>query len=181
MLGRILRSADFERVLGHPACVRGPHFTIHFVDSRPSRAASPAARARAGKEATADELSTTDEPLYAQAVDDSLGSARLNGAAGTPQLWFGAVVPKRHARRAVTRTLIKRQIRAALLRRDKPGQLGLRPGLWVVRLRAPFDRAVYPSAASDALRRATGGELDALLGEAQRKLAPATPAPCGAR
>ena len=30
-------------------------------------------------------------------------------------VWLGAVVPKRHARRSVTRVLIKRQIRRALL------------------------------------------------------------------
>jgi ribonuclease P protein component len=86
-------------------------------------------------------------------------------------------VPKRHARRAVTRTLIKRQIRAALSRRDTPGQRPLRTGLWVVRLRAPFDHSSFASAASGALRGAASSELDAVLGEAERKLAVAPPAP----
>ena len=53
--------------------------------------------------------------------------------------WVGAVVPKRHARRAVTRSLIKRQIYAAAERhRDR-----IAPGLWIVRLRSPFDRAEF--------------------------------------
>ena len=74
-------------------------------------------------------------------------------------IWLGAVVPKRHARRAVTRTLLKRQIRtlvgghAATLAR----------GLWVIRLRAPFDKSAFPSAASDALKRAARDELEQLL------------------
>ena len=45
----------------------------------------------------------------------------------------------------------------------------LRAGLWVVRLRAPFDRLKYPSAASDALRVAAHAELDAVLRRAARK------------
>lgn len=71
--------------------------------------------------------------------------------------WFGAVVPKRHARRAVTRTLLKRQIRAATARHVER----LPAGLWVVRLRAPFDRKVYVSASSTALRDTACLELDA--------------------
>ena len=75
------------------------------------------------------------------------------------RIWVGAVVPKRHARRAVTRSLLKREIYAAATRhRDV-----LAPGLWIVRLRAPFDRVLFPSAASPALRRAVRSQLDALL------------------
>jgi ribonuclease P protein component len=72
---------------------------------------------------------------------------------------LGVVVPKRHARRAVTRSLLKRQARAAASRYGA----GLSFGLWVVRLRAPFDRAQFPSAASTALRIAAGSELKALF------------------
>lgn len=79
-----------------------------------------------------------------------------------PHAWLGLVVPKRHARRAVTRTLIKRQIRSAARRLDGSGS-AFAPGLWVVRLRAPFDRAAFSSAASAALRRAARVEIDALL------------------
>ena len=51
-------------------------------------------------------------------------------------LWLGCVVPKRHARRAVTRSLLKRQIRGAFDRHAA----ALAGGLWLVRLRAPFRR-----------------------------------------
>jgi ribonuclease P protein component len=79
-------------------------------------------------------------------------------------LWWGAVVPKRHARRAVTRTLLKRQIRAAV-ERHLPAMSG---GLWVIRLRAPFDRKTFVSSASDALRRCAREELDVLIRRAKR-------------
>jgi ribonuclease P protein component len=73
--------------------------------------------------------------------------------------WLGLVVPKRHAKRAVTRNLIKRQVRAAMVRHAPhlPG------GLWVVRLRAPFDRQQFLSPGSDALRESAHGELAQLF------------------
>jgi ribonuclease P protein component len=85
--------------------------------------------------------------------------------AGPRKLWLGAVVPKRHARRAVTRCLLKRQIRAVVSGHAD----ALARGLWVVRLRAPFDRAGFVSAASDGLKRAARAELEQLMrGAAQR-------------
>jgi ribonuclease P protein component len=78
------------------------------------------------------------------------------------QVWSGAVVPKRHARRAVTRSLLKRQIRSAIERHAEH----LAFGLWVVRLRAPFDKSRFPSAASDALRCAARDELETLFSAA---------------
>ncbi len=82
--------------------------------------------------------------------------------------WLGAVVPKRHARRAVTRNLIKRQIR-----QQASAHVGLPQGLWVVRLRAPFDRSAFPSPASHALRADAGQELAGVLADAARRVAPA--------
>jgi len=81
---------------------------------------------------------------------------------------MGVVVPKRFARRSVTRTLLKRQIRAAVARQDET-VAGLPAGLWVVRLRSPFAVKDFPSAASDALRQAARGELDTLLADAVRR------------
>ena len=68
-------------------------------------------------------------------------------------------MPKRHARRAVTRNLLKRQLRSAFERHAA----GLPAGLWLVRLRQPFAVADFPSAASAALARAVRSELDGLL------------------
>ena len=87
-------------------------------------------------------------------MDDSLPGDISEG-----QSWVGAVVPKRHAKRAVTRSLLKRQIYAAADRHRER----LAPGLWIVRLRSPFDRGQFASAASEALRRGARQELEALL------------------
>ncbi len=99
-------------------------------------------------------------------VDDSDSAAIARQLAVAPSVWLGMVVPKRHARRAVTRTLLKRQIRSVALDRSLP----LATGLWVVRLRAPFDRSVFPSAASEALRRYARAELQHLFARASERL-----------
>lgn len=87
-------------------------------------------------------------------------------------LILGVVVPKRHARRSVTRSLLKRQIRATLARRAAACPQAWPAGIWVVRLRAPFDPARFPSASSAALRRTARTELDAVFDSVQRRLAP---------
>lgn len=76
--------------------------------------------------------------------------------------WIGCVVPKRHARRAVTRNLLKRQIRASFERHAA----GLPVGLWLVRLRAGFSVTEFVSARSTALAQAARAELDGLLAQA---------------
>jgi len=91
--------------------------------------------------------------MPSNAVDDML-PASLNGC------WLGSVVPKRLARRAVTRNLVKRQIRAAFAAAG-----ALPPGLWVVRLRAPIDRREFVSASSDALRLVLREELVRIVGK----------------
>lgn len=73
--------------------------------------------------------------------------------------WLGCVVPKRHARRAVTRSLLKRQVRGAFERHGA----ALPRGMWLVRLRQAFALAEFPSARSVALQRAARSELDQLF------------------
>jgi ribonuclease P protein component len=80
------------------------------------------------------------------------------------RVYFGTVVPKRHARRAVTRNLLKRQIRGAFDRHAP----GLPAGLWLVRLRGAFAVADFVSARSAALALAVRAELDGLLGPRRR-------------
>lgn len=168
MPGRIVRSEDFERVLAQPARARSLHFAVHFAAGTPSR---PTGRKRApgiAIEPEANKLSTGTEQACPRVVDDLPAAGRATRFA--PRIWLGTVVPRRHARRAVTRNLIKRQVRSAFERVDA-SQPQLAPGLWVVRLRAPFDRSALRSAASVALRCAARDELDALL--AQCRASPA--------
>lgn len=168
MIGRILRSADFERVLGTPSRARSAHFAAHHVAAPPSLPGRRLSTAQA-------ELSTVAAPVVHIAVDDSPGTAK---EPVPPQgCWLGMVVPKRHARRAVTRSLLKRQIRAAFASIEAEAGNALPPGLWVVRLRAPFDRQQFPSAASEALRRVVHAELAQLVHKLTRPpRPPANPA-----
>lgn len=153
MLGRIVRSVDFERVLRSAPQSRTAHFALHHLEGRPSL---PARTASKRDEA---DLSTGEAPVFEPPVDDSRDETR----AGLPRCWLGLVIPKRHARRSVTRSLLKRQIRAAAGRSEAE----LADGLWVVRLRTAFDVRLYPSAASTALATAARAELAALFGRAR--------------
>lgn len=72
---------------------------------------------------------------------------------------MGAMVPKRWAKRAVTRNAIKRQIYSVSI--DFESTLPV--AAYVVRLRAGFDRARFTSATSDALKTAARQELQQLF------------------
>jgi ribonuclease P protein component len=139
MIGRLVHSADFQRLLASPAWSRSAHFAIHHLPVLPQRPRKAA-------------------PVV-DAIDLSTGT--VNNSTGpvenvADRHWLGAVLPKRLARRAVTRNLLRRQIRAAVQRHAPV----LPHGLWVVRLRAGFARTAFPAAASDALRLAARTELD---------------------
>ena len=80
----------------------------------------------------------------------------------TDGVWMGAMVPKRWAKRAVTRNAIKRQIYSV------SASFGdaLPASAHVVRLRKAFDRSIYVSATSDAFAHAVRVEIESLLGKA---------------
>jgi ribonuclease P protein component len=78
-------------------------------------------------------------------------------------VWVGAMVPKRWARRAVTRNAIKRQIYAVSA---AASERSLPRAAHVVRLRAAFDRKAFVSATSDKLNAAVRAELQQLLARA---------------
>jgi ribonuclease P protein component len=73
------------------------------------------------------------------------------------------MVPKRWAKRAVTRNAIKRQIYTV----SAEFESSLTESAHVVRLRSGFDRAQFVSAASDVLKLAVRTELLSLFGRAQ--------------
>lgn len=74
--------------------------------------------------------------------------------------WLGVLVPKRWAKRAVTRNTIRRQIYA----NAQAFEALLPPQAMVVRLRAGFSRQDFVSATSEALKAAIRNELQELLG-----------------
>jgi len=78
--------------------------------------------------------------------------------------WIGAMIPKRWARRAVTRNLIKRQVYSIAAQHEEM----LPAAAYLVRLRCTFDRLQFRSAGSEALRAAVRGEIDQLFNKALR-------------
>jgi ribonuclease P protein component len=77
-------------------------------------------------------------------------------------VWLGAMVPKRWAKRAVTRNTIKRQIYAL----GQDFEFALPQAAHVVRLRSAFARAHFVSATSEVLKAAVRSELQQLFAKA---------------
>jgi ribonuclease P protein component len=103
--------------------------------------------------------------LHRCALDGPLLSAESPAPAPlftVDDVWIGAMVPKRWAKRAVTRNAIKRQVY------NVSAQAGaaLPRAAHVVRLRAAFDRKEFISASSDKLKAAVRAELQQLLARA---------------
>ena len=131
---RLKTRAQFQAVLAGSTVARTAHFALHrcALDGPSLSAESPAAA-----------LAAT--PLFT--VDD---------------VWIGAMVPKRWAKRAVTRNAIKRQVYNV----SAQSGAALPRAAHVVRLRAAFDRKQFVSASSDALKAAVRTELQQLLARA---------------
>ena len=116
--------------------------------------------------------------LHRSPVDGPSGAAHV--AAGRPLFpvtapWLGVVLPKRWAKRAVTRNAIRRQIYESV--RPLTGQLPA--SVHVVRLRAGFSRDQFVSASSDVLKRAVRAELQQLWSRAGLHVATGNPSHVG--
>ena len=142
MIGRLANTADFERMFAAPIRSRSAHFAVHHL------ASGPPAVCAGSWQAAREKLSTASVHTSPQLVDDPLSGH-----------WIGCVVPKRHARRAVTRSLLKRQIRSVFFYHAAQ----LPAGQWLVRLRSPFAPSTFVSASSARLAQAARDELDHLL------------------
>ena len=77
-------------------------------------------------------------------------------------VWLAAMVPKRWAKRAVTRNTIRRQIYSV----SADFESALSEAAHVIRLRSVFDRTQFPSATSDQLKSAVRHELQQLFAAA---------------
>lgn len=90
------------------------------------------------------------------------GSVGSQALFAVRDIWLGALVPKRWARRAVTRNAIKRQIYNVSSTLDP----ALPQAAHVVRLRSAFDRKQFTSASSEVLKQAVRAELQQLFARA---------------
>ncbi len=154
-----LKSADFQRSLGTRPVARTAHFSLHVLLRPEPVQAGSVVPEPVPASVLAGELSTGSAEGVSLLVDDSV-------MAESPRWRLGLVLPKKQARRSVTRSLMRHQAREAF-RRHAPkvlaaGRHGPEVDGWVVRLRAPFDRKLFPSAASEALSAAVRQELDEL-------------------
>ena len=102
--------------------------------------------------------------LDAQPVQAESGSPAIDVPAARPlfpvqDVWLGAMVPKRWAKRAVTSNAIKRQIYTVSA--DFSHQYP--QAAYVVRLRRDFSRKEFISASSEPLKQAVRAEVQALM------------------
>ena len=77
--------------------------------------------------------------------------------------YLGVLVPKRWAKRAVTRNTIKRQIYAVSTDMSKQNPSPFQAVAYVVRPKSGFDRTEFISATSDKLKAAVRTELQQLF------------------
>jgi ribonuclease P protein component len=125
-------------LLGLPPSAKTPHFSLHMARPDP----------------LVKDLPTEFAPQGTRIVDN-------NASPNRQELLL--VVPKRHARRAVTRNLLRRQMREAARRHGS----ACPSGPMLLRLRQGFGK-LYPSAASTALRLAAREELERLFAQVGR-------------
>ena len=108
---------------------------------------------------------TTHFALHRNALDAMNTHTVASKTHDTPELfpvsglWLGAMVPKRWAKRAVTRNAIKRQIYTV----SADFSPRIPDSGWVVRLRRDFSRKEFVSASSEALKQLVRSEVQALL------------------
>lgn len=108
--------------------------------------------------------------LHRAALDSTVDPQLASDSASAPSqalfvvsdVWMGAMVPKRWAKRAVTRNTIKRQIYSV----SADFEPNLPTAAHVIRLRAGFDRKQFISATSELLCAAVRLELKQLLARA---------------
>lgn len=146
---RLQTRPQFQAVLAAGTVSRTAHFALHRLDL-------PGAGVQTATGSGSASKVQESQALFAVPADQAAP-------------WLGAMVPKRWARRAVTRNAIKRQIYAVAA-----GFEARMPcAAHVVRLRAAFDRKHFVSATSDALKSAVRAELQQLFAAAERRSAPA--------
>ncbi len=142
---RLKTRLQFQAVLAGGIVARTSHFALHRLVLGPAGVVVSEATTENATGKPAEKAGpAAHKPLFSQ-VD---------------QTWLGAMVPKRWAKRAVTRNAIKRQIYTVSGAADAAR---LPQAAYVVRLKSGFDRKEFISATSDELKLAVRQELHQLL------------------
>ncbi len=164
MMQRLKTRAQFQAAMAAGFVARTPHFALHrlVLDNRQLRQSLPPHH-----------LSGPDVALTQPAHRRPCLPLWVRRPGTPAQPWLGPLVPKRWAKRSVTRHLLRRQIYAVAL--DFAAQLPPGGAMWcgcVPRLTPSALSAPARSLASQAVR----SELQQLFGYAVRKLGGAGPA-----
>jgi ribonuclease P protein component len=126
---RIKEWAQFQQLMAYPPVARTQHFVVHRGYGKAASAPPP-----------------PSDTTAKQAVP-------LQG------LCMATLIPKRWAKRAVTRNAVRRQIMAAFSNEQKK----LMPVPHLVRLQSSFDTKLFTSASSAALKNEVAQEVAQLL------------------
>jgi ribonuclease P protein component len=99
-----------------------------------------------------------NEPIK-KTVHFAMHRASADTFSAQSETWLGAMVPKRWAKRAVTRNLIKRQVYN--MADQFKAMFG--PQAYVVRMRCGFDGKKFRSASSERLKQEVRSEIEGLF------------------
>ncbi len=169
LMHRLKTRPQFQAAMAGGTVSRTQHFALHRLSLVPTNGDFLPS---AGTETTSTPTDRAGSVPQEQHAAQALFVVAKDQAVAP---WMGAMVPKRWARRAVTRNTIKRQIYAT----GAAFELQLPVAAHVVRLRSSFDRKQFPSATSDALKMAVRDELEQLFAHAVRQKKPRQPGATG--
>lgn len=126
--------AQFQAMMAHLPVAKTPHFVLYRL---------PAGHCGSLTNANESALDGAYLPVadFTQA-QRAFAACAENEKASTDHLWLGALVPKRWAKHAVTRNLVRRQIVAVLAETHRhpcpPGDAAFAPSAFLVRMRDSF-------------------------------------------
>jgi len=150
---RLKTRAQFQAAMSGGVIARSAHFALHRLVLESAQVAAD---------------TIPSGPGFLPPVQGPQALFAVPGQA-YPQVWMGPLVPKRWAKRSVTRHAIKRQVYAAAEACAPQLQALPAQAAYVVRLRAGFDRKHFISACSDTLKAAVRAELQQLFASAIRR------------
>ncbi len=168
---RLKTRPQFQAAMAGGTVSRTAHFALHRLvlgaDGTATTGGAVVASGNRGVATAASVTEVADAPAAkaAKAESPSGPGASPQALFAVSDVWLGAMVPKRWARRAVTRNAIKRQIYTV----GATFEARLPQAAHVVRLRSTFDRKQFISATSDQLKEAVRAELLQLFGHAARR------------
>ena len=161
---RLKNRAQFQAVLAGVAIAKSGHFVLHRLSLSALKAKQSNQQVQ-----TQEPIPAVTNPCAAT-VDKSapVAMAHPSPLFETSGDWLGAMVPKRWAKRAVTRNMIKRRIYSLAKTASRSDAPVKDDAAYVVRLRSAFDPRLFKSATSAPLRLAVSQELNRLFAQGFR-------------